>query len=467
MESTIKRHLLQATAVAGTTVAVVLLSVISMQHGQHAIFPYFLLIPVLFVVWFWPKYGVIYSVLLGWIYITIVYFFFPGDISVLAGSTAWFFILVSIGIVMSSFSFGQKREERKYQAIYESSQAGLFTCTPDLKQITGSNPQLGILLGYDTAYLPGKDFTLILPDAPSRESFFSALKDSGHVRNREVQLLTQRKGLLWVLLSAAFVDETTVICSVIDLSDRKKAEDILLTFNEILEEGIKKRTTELNAALREQVTLLREIHHRVKNNLQLIASLLNLQLRRTDDEKVRMALKESQNRVRAMAIVHQKHNASEGFTHVDLQECIRFMVLQIYQTFNTDAQRINLTIDAKDVMIEIDTAITINLIINELVTNSLNYAFLSNQNGKIEILVSRKNGKIVLIMGDTGVGMPPGLDWKQPTTLGLMIVTQLVQQMHGTIEKLDGSGTVFKIILEERPAVTIHSVFGVEQSGVN
>jgi len=462
MESTIKRHLLHAAAIGGTTIAVVLLSVISMLHGQHTIFPYFLLIPIVFVVWFWPKYGVIYSVLLGWIYITVVFFFFSRNLFILASGTAWFFILVSIGIVMSSFSFSQKREERKYQAIYESSQAGLFTCTPDLQQITGFNPQLGILLGYDTAELIGKDFTLILPDAPSRESFFSALKDSGHVRNREVQLLTQSKGLLWVLLSAALVDETTVICSVIDLSDRKLAEDTLRHFNETLEKGIKKRTTELNTALREEVTLLREIHHRVKNNLQLIASLLNLQVRRTDDEKIRLALTESQNRVRAMAIVHQKLNESEGFTHVDLPECIRFMVLQIFRTFNTDTQRINLTIDAKDVMIEIDTAISINLIINELVTNSLNYAFPANQDGKIEILVSRKNGKIVLIIRDTGVGLPPGLDWKQPTTLGLMIVSMLVQQMHGTIDKLDGSGTVFNIILEERPAVTIHSVYGVE-----
>ncbi|MDP2796915.1 MAG: histidine kinase dimerization/phosphoacceptor domain -containing protein [Methanoregula sp.] len=462
MESTIKTHLLQATAVAGAPAAVVILSVISMLHGQHAIFPYFLLIPILFVVWFWPKYGVIYSVLLGWIYITIVYFFFSGNLADLAGSTAWFFILVSIGIVISSFASGQKREERKYQAIYESSQAGLFTCTPDLKQITGSNPQLDILLGYDTADLTGNDFQLILPDAPSRESFFSALKDSGHVRNREVQLLTRRKGLLWVLLSAALVDETTVICSVIDLSDRKKTEETLLTFNETLEEGIKKRTTELNAALDKEVTLLREIHHRVKNNLQMIASLLNLQVRRTDDEKIRIALQESLNRLRAMAIVHQKLNVSESFTQVDLPECIRFMVLRIYQTFNTDTRKIRLTIDAKDVMIEIDTAITINLIINELVTNSLKYAFPANQDGKIEILVSRENGKIILIIGDNGVGMPPVPDWKQPTTLGLMIVTMLVQQMHGTIDKSDDGGTVFKIILEERPAVTIHSVSGLE-----
>ena len=137
MESTIKRHLLHAAAIGGTTIAVVLLSVISMLHGQHTIFPYFLLIPIVFVVWFWPKYGVIYSVLLGWIYITVVFFFFSRNLFILASGTAWFFILVSIGIVMSSFSFSQKREERKYQAIYESSQAGLFTCTPDFQQITG------------------------------------------------------------------------------------------------------------------------------------------------------------------------------------------------------------------------------------------------------------------------------------------------------------------------------------------
>jgi len=462
MESTLRTHLLQVTAVAVATAAVVILSVISILHGQHTIFPYFLLIPILFVVWFWPKYGVIYSVLLGWIYLTIVYFFFSGDISNLASSTAWFFILVTIGIVMSSFSFGQKREEHKYKAIYESSQAGLFTCTPDLKQITGSNPQLGILLGYDTTDLTGKDFVFILPDAPSRESFFSALKDSGHVRNREVQLLTRGRGPVWVLLSAALVDETTVICSVIDLSDRKKIEETLLTFNENLEEGIKKRTTELNAAHHEEITLLREIHHRVKNNLQLIASLLNLQVRRTDDENVRIALTESQNRVRAMAIVHQKLHESESFTHVDLQECIRFMVLQIYQIFNTDTRKIHLTIEAKDMIIEIDTAITVCLIINELVTNSLNYAFPANQDGKIEIRGHRETGKIILVIGDTGVGMPIEVDWKQPTTLGLMIVTQLVQQMYGTIDKLDSGGTVFQIILEERPAVTMHSVSGLE-----
>jgi PAS domain S-box-containing protein len=462
MESIQKTSLLKAAIVAGATLAVVLLSVISLLHGQNTIFSYFLLIPILFVVWFWPKYGVVYSVLLGWIYITIVYFFFSGDLSALAGSTAWFFILVSIGIIISSYASGKKREERKYQAIYESSQAGLFTCTPDLKRITGSNPQLATLLGYTTAELQITDFSLILPDSPLRETLFSALCDSGHVWNYEVQFQTRKDGLRWVLFSAAFVDKTMVICSVIDLSDRKKTEETLRYFNETLEEGIRKRTAELNAALNEKVTLLREIHHRVKNNLQLIASLLSLQVRRTEDEKIRVALYESQNRVRAMAIVHQKLKEDKGFTQVDLLECTRFMVHQIFQTFNTDMRKIRLTIDAKEMTIETDTAITISLIINELVSNSLQHAFTTTHEGEIKICWSRDNGIITLVIGDNGVGMPQGLDWKNPTTLGLLIVNMLVQQMHGTIEQLDGSGTVLKIILEERPAVTIHSVSGLE-----
>jgi|GEM_PF-7068984 len=454
--------LMQVVLIAGATAGVLTLAVISMQHGHYTIIPYFFLIPVLCVVLFWPKYGVIYSVIISWIYLTIVYFFFPGNLTVLADSTAWFYIIVSIGIVLSSFASGKKREEQKYRAIFKSSEAGQFTCTPDMKQITGSNPQLGKLLGYGTTDLQGNPTEMIFPHPAIRESVLSALRDSGHVMSREVQFQTQAGGLLWVLLSAAFVDETMVICSVLDLSDRKKAEETLRTFNESLEDGIRKRTAELNAALNEKIILLREVHHRVKNNLQTIVSLLNLQVRTIQDEKIRLALLDSRNRVRAMATVHQNLNESEGFTHVDLRDCVRSMILQIFRNYNTDTRKIRLVINLKDMLIEIDTAITICMILNELVTNSLKHAFPAGQDGILEIRGGRSNGKIVLVVGDNGIGMPLQSDWHAPRTLGMMIVSMLVQQMHGTIEQMDGNGTVFTIILEERPAVTIHSVSGLE-----
>ncbi|MFA4876432.1 MAG: histidine kinase dimerization/phosphoacceptor domain -containing protein [Methanoregula sp.] len=453
--------LLRAGIIAGTTLGVILLSVFSLMNGEHSIFPYFLLIPVLLVVWFYPKYGVVYTVLLGWIYMTLVYYYFSRDLFILARSTAWFYMVISIGIVISSFASGRQREERKYHTIFEYSQAGLFT--GDLKRgiITDANPQCSIFLGYEREHLRGREIRSLWYSDASREQFLHLLHEQGHVENYEVQLRTQQAAPVWGLLSAAFTDGESAVFSVVDITDRKTAEETLKRFNAALEEGIRRRTAELDRALHEKEILLREVHHRVKNNLQLMESLLSLQAGHASDPGIRHAIRESQNRVRAMAAAHQGLYDRSDSMEIGLSEYLHHIVLRLYYDTGKDSRDIRPEIDVNDIMTGIGTAIIVGLIVTELVTNSLRYGFPEGQTGTITIHGRREDKKIVLTIGDDGTGLPPGTGWKNPHSLGLKIVALLVQQARGTIELLPGKGTVFLITVEEQPNITVHAVSDV------
>jgi PAS domain S-box-containing protein len=461
MRDTLRKGIIWSASIAAVTIGTLILSAFSLSNGFYSVFPYFLLLPVLLVVYVRPHLGVVYSVILGWIYLVLVYYFVPGDLSVFAASTAWFYILVSVGVVITSFASGQKREEQKYRAIFESSQAGLFTFDNTILKITGANKQCSSLFGYEANELNGKTLSLLIPDNVDLKFFLDEIRRRHRVENLELRFLTKQGDLKWVLVSAAIADETTITCSAIDLSDRKKAEDTLKRFNEELEKGIVARTRELNAALAEKDVLLREVHHRVKNNLQIISSLLNLQSSRVSDEKVRNAIRDSQSRVKAMAIVHQKMYQSEGIGKIDLCGYVRYMIMQLFSAYEVDIQTINPVIDIRDVMIDIDTAIPLGLVINELVTNSLKYAFPEGREGTITINASRSEGIISLTVADDGIGMPDEFDWRSTDSLGLRIVTTLVKQLDGEIERTGQKGTVFTVTFRQKPdkQQQIHGTF--------
>jgi PAS domain S-box-containing protein len=230
-----------------------------------------------------------------------------------------------------------------------------------------------------------------------------------------------------------------------DITELKNIEEKLKRFNEELERQVKSRTEELKATIDEKILLLREIHHRVKNNLQIIISLVNLQMRQIGDERLKQVMAETQNRVRAMSLVHEKLYQSESLSHIDLSEYIRFLTTQLFAYYGIDSRRIRLDIDIGKTMVDINTAIPVGLIINELVSNALKHAFPSDQKGTITIR-SRYDDKVLsLVVRDDGIGLPPDLDWKNPESLGLRLVNSLVDQLDGTIELKKERGTTFII----------------------
>jgi PAS domain S-box-containing protein len=235
-----------------------------------------------------------------------------------------------------------------------------------------------------------------------------------------------------------------------DITERKHAEEKLKKFNEVLEQRVKERTEQINASLEEKVILLREIHHRVKNNLQIIISLLKLQSRYIDDDKTRQALNESQNRLRAMALVHERIYRSSNIAEINLKDYLGYLTKQIFSFSNIPSNQIGMKITMEDIMSNIDTLVPVGLIVNELVSNSLKHAFPDGNRGEISIAIQRKNAMLTILFKDTGVGIPADLDWRNADSLGLRLVILLVDQLDGTIELDRSAGTVFTIVVKEK-----------------
>ena len=207
---------------------------------------------------------------------------------------------------------------------------------------------------------------------------------------------------------------------------------------------------QLSKNLKEKEVLLREVHHRVKNNLQIIISLLNLQSRYITDETTLSAFRESQNRVRAMALVHEKLYGSADLATIDLDNYIRFLGNNLVQFYGIQGKNITLTIDIHDIFLAIDTAIPFGLMINELISNSLKYAFPNGRKGEISIAIHRQDHTLTILFRDNGVGIPEDLDWRNARSMGLQLVTALVDQLDGTIELDRTAGTRFTMVVQEK-----------------
>jgi two-component sensor histidine kinase len=197
--------------------------------------------------------------------------------------------------------------------------------------------------------------------------------------------------------------------------------------------------------------LLREIHHRVRNNLQIILSLIRLQSRNIKDQKLLETMGEFQNRIMAMAHVHERMYRAEDVSRIDLSEIVTFLGTSLFASYKVNPQHIRLNVEIKDLLITLDTAIPLSLIFNELISNSIKHAFPQGATGEITIAGHQDGDTLVLSFKDTGIGIPKDLDWmRTDQTLGLKLVVGLVQQLKGTIELDRTAGTAFNIILEEK-----------------
>ncbi len=206
----------------------------------------------------------------------------------------------------------------------------------------------------------------------------------------------------------------------------------------------------IKASLYEKELLLQEIHHRVKNNLQIMSSLLRLQSSHFKDQKVQNIFKESENRIKAMAIIHNKLYNNPEYDRVDFEDYIKTLTQNLFLSYGESTDSILLEIQVEDVFLNIDTAIPCGLIINELVSNSLKYAFPDNRKGKITVNMHFDNGDLMLLAKDDGIGVDKDILSKNHKTLGLKLVQLLTSQMDGTVELDTSRGTEFKIRFREQ-----------------
>jgi PAS domain S-box-containing protein len=205
----------------------------------------------------------------------------------------------------------------------------------------------------------------------------------------------------------------------------------------------------LKESLEEKEMLLKEIHHRVKNNLMVISSLLNLQSRYIKDKEALDIFKESQNRAKSMALIHERLYRSTDLKKIDFGDYIHTLATDLFRTYISDPSLINLKMNLENVMVDINTTVPLGLIVNELVTNSMKHAFPKGAQGDINIEFYKKEDVFTLIVSDTGVGFPEDLDFRNTASLGLQLVNNLVSQIDGEITLDKSYGTEFKITFEE------------------
>lgn len=334
----------------------------------------------------------------------------------------------------------ERLAEAKYRGIFENATEGIYQTTPEGRFIS-CNPATAAILGYDNPEdVIGNitDIGLQLYVNPQRrEELYELMLSGSDVKNFEVEFYRKDGSKLWVLLhTRPFFNEKHEILYVDgiiqDITERKMAEE------------------QLRGSLKEKETLLKEIHHRVKNNLQVISSMLHLQSARATDKEILMAFKESQSRVDTMALIHEKLYQSKDLTVIPMAGYIGDLITNLYISFGINDEQIKAVIKIADVNLNVSTAIPCGLIINELVTNCLKHAFPGGRKGEIVLsLQPQIEGKYELIVSDDGVGFPENADFRNTETLGLKLVSSLISQLDGTIELDRAGGSTFTIRFSE------------------
>jgi two-component sensor histidine kinase len=249
-----------------------------------------------------------------------------------------------------------------------------------------------------------------------------------------------------------------VLSSVADITERKRAErdrEQLMTqlqaLNTDLEARVGERTAALTASLREREVLLQEVHHRVKNNLQVISSLISMQVRKLEEGVSRDALAECQTRVQAIALIHEKLYQSKDYAHVPFSEYARSLAGNVFHASDLPNTGISLDLAIDDVALPVDEAIPCGLVLNELITNALKHAFKGRRTGTIRVELTKiADGRLRLAVKDDGVGLPRGFDVKTSESLGLQLVCTLSEQLEAELDVNGKVGAAFQLTFPMR-----------------
>lgn len=211
----------------------------------------------------------------------------------------------------------------------------------------------------------------------------------------------------------------------------------------------KQAIEQIKASLHEKEVLLKEIHHRVKNNMQVITSLLSLQSKTISDAKALAVFEDSQNRVKSMALIHETLYQSKDLSRINFAEYLQKLVAHVSRSYRLRHNTVKINLHVNDVSLPIDTAVPCGLIINELASNALKYAFPADTKGEVNITFARAGDEYTLCVSDTGVGLPPDFDPEQGKSLGMKLVRMLTTQLSGEIQCRNGVGTTFQITFPE------------------
>lgn len=335
----------------------------------------------------------------------------------------------------------RRQAEAKFRGLLESAPDGIVVVDAS-GRIVIANTQAERLFGYTREELVGQPVELLVPEryraahVPTRQGYFSAPKTRPMGAGRP---LTGRKKdgtefPVEISLSPLETEQGTLVTSIVrDITERREAEE------------------KVKYSLQEKEVLLKEIHHRVKNNLQVTSSLLKLQSNYIQDPHARELFAESQNRIRSMALVHEKLYQSSDLSRIDFADYVESLAALLFRSFGAAAHDVTLDVAGDQIFLTIDTAVPCGLMINELLSNCVKHAFPDGRRGRIEIRVTAEESKRFSVsVRDDGVGLPTGIDIHQTETLGLQLVSTLAQQLRAEVEIFRAGGTEFRIHFGEQ-----------------
>ncbi|MBI5848099.1 MAG: DUF3365 domain-containing protein [Nitrospirae bacterium] len=294
------------------------------------------------------------------------------------------------------------------------------------------------LYGYTAEEAIGRNLLELIIPPEMRDGVKEAIQqmaESGQpIASSELSLLRKDGSRVTVYSSHAIVQrhgrDSELFCLDVDLTKVKVAEE------------------KIRRSLKEKEVMLKEIHHRVKNNMQVIYSLLNLQAKGAADETVRALFEESRDRVNSMALIHEKLYRSDDLAHIDFKDYLQSLLAGIASTYKR--RNVDCIIEMEPIALDVNVGIPCGLIVNELVSNSLKHAFPDEKKGTVTVGVNRAdNGSLVLTVSDNGIGFPEELDFRSTQSLGLQLVNVLAGQIHGTIELSNSGGANFTIQFPE------------------
>lgn len=313
-----------------------------------------------------------------------------------------------------------RESEEKFRVLAETSPAAIALYQGE--GLVYINPTTSRLIGYSLEELSGFSFWDCVHDdfrELVRERGLARLRGEALPEQYECKFVTKDGRELWALIAIGRIEykgKPAGIVTLIDTTEAKLADE------------------RMRASLAEKEVLLKEVHHRVKNNLQIISSLLDLQSDYLRDERSRAIIRESQNRIRSMALIHQKLYQSESFAFVNFREYIEELAADLFASYARDPLLIELHVAVGDVTLGMDEAIPCGIIVNELVSNALKHAFPGGRGGVITIRCDAGDeGCIALSVADNGVGLPHGFVFRNAESLGLQLVSMLVKQLGGRV----------------------------------
>ena len=333
-------------------------------------------------------------------------------------------------------STDRARLEKRFRQVVESAPNGIVVVNAR-GWIILVNAQTEKMFGYRRDELIGKSMEVLVPvrmratHPAYRNTFFEAPSARPMGAGRDLFGL-RKDGTEFPIeigLNPIDTDEGVMVLSaIVDITERKRADN------------------QVKAALREKEILLKEVYHRVKNNLQVSASLLNLQARSTAEPAVRDVLTLSANRIKSMALIHEKLYESGDLARVSASDYFGSLVDHLLQVYQRKSAPIGVNIRCHEVSLGIDSAIPCGLIANELISNALTHAFPSGRTGTLEVgFLRHSETALTLEISDDGVGLPAGFDIERTSSLGLKLVTMLTSQLGGEMTIAQSPGTTFRI----------------------